>query len=265
MFEAEANKLTYRMHNLKPKKYLGQHFLTDQGAAQRIVDLLAADGSDPVVEIGPGQGVLTFRLMERFSQLTLVEVDPEAIAWLHANLPEPQPRLLHRDVLKWQPSETLEGPAAFVGNLPYNISSPFFFLLLGQLDYVAEGVFMIQKEVADRICAGPGSKTYGILSVLLGAYFHCVYAFSVPPEAFRPPPKVMSGVIRLQPRETRPEVSFPALKRVVKTAFQQRRKTLRNALKSLPLDLPESLGSQRAEQLEIEVFVDLARQLGGGE
>ena len=249
---------------LNPKKHLGQHFLHDQQVASRIVDTLQATPDQPVVEIGPGEGVLTHRLAARYPDLTLIEVDPEAVAHLQRHLPPPQPRIVHTDVLKWDLPGSLPGPAAFIGNLPYNISSPIFFQLLEQRAYVAEGVFMIQKEVAERICAPPGSKTYGILSVLLQAYFEVGYAFSVPPGAFRPPPKVMSGVIRLVPRPDPPAVAFEPLRRVVKAAFQQRRKTLRNALKGLALPASpewEAWAGQRAEQLSVADFVRLAQQL----
>lgn len=249
---------------LKPKKHLGQHFLYDPLLAHRIVATLQAPAPTPVVEIGPGEGVLTHHLVARYPDLTLIEVDPDAVAHLQRHLPSPAPRLLQTDVLRWDPPSTLTAPAAFIGNLPYNISSPIFFLLLAHREWVREGVFMIQKEVAERICAPPGSKTYGILSVLLQAYFEVEYAFSVPPEAFRPPPKVMSGVIRLLPRPDPPAVSFAALRQVVKAAFQQRRKTLRNALKGVPLrDFPAwaEWGGRRAEQLSVAEFVVLAQQL----
>lgn len=256
------HNLPHPMDKLKPKKHLGQHFLHDEQAAQRIVDSLAALPEERVVEIGPGEGVLTRMLSPRYPQFMAVEVDAEAVGYLTQHL-DPAPRIVHRDVLKWTPSDSLDGPAHFIGNLPYNISSPFFFLLLEQLDWVKTGVFMIQKEVAQRICAGPGSKTYGVLSVLLGAYFEREYLFSVAPGSFRPPPKVMSGVIRLQKRAELPDVSFAALRQVVKAAFGQRRKTLRNALKSLSFSPapPEAWLSLRAEQLDTEAFISLANSL----
>lgn len=249
------------MDYLKPKKHLGQHFLRDSRVAQRIVDTLQAEPDAQVVEIGPGEGVLTRSLASRYPNFLAIEVDAEAVWHLQKNL-HPAPKVIHRDVLQWQPSAELERPAHFIGNLPYNISSPFFFMLLENRAWVKEGVFMIQKEVADRICADPGGKTYGILSVLLGTYFELNYEFSVPPGAFRPPPKVMSGVMRLVARPVFPDVDFESLRRVVKAAFGQRRKTLRNSLKSLGLDLSElseDWGSQRAEQLPLEVFWELSR------
>ncbi|MEZ4772419.1 MAG: 16S rRNA (adenine(1518)-N(6)/adenine(1519)-N(6))-dimethyltransferase RsmA [Bacteroidia bacterium] len=252
------------MQNLKPKKYLGQHFLTDLSVAQKIVGLLSAPPSATVIEIGPGQGVLTAFLFEKYPSLKLLEVDPEAVTYIQTQFAKYSPDIIHQDVLKWNPAENLDAETYFISNLPYNISSPFFFLMLENLAQVKEGVFMIQKEVAERICAGKGSKTYGILSVLLGAYFNLKYEFSVPPHVFRPPPKVMSGVIRMVKKEVLPDVDFPQFKQLVKAAFNQRRKTLRNALKGIELnDFPEKEEwlSLRAEQLSVDDFVRLAREM----
>ncbi len=249
------------MAKLRPKKHLGQHFLHDGAAAQRIVGALQADQQATVVEIGPGEGVLTRYLFERFENFTAVEVDPEAVMFLKHNLSHDL-RIVHRDVLQWEPEQELGDEIHFIGNLPYNISSPFFFKLLENREKVKEGVFMIQKEVADRICAGPGSKTYGILSVLLGTYFDLSYEFSVPPGAFRPPPKVMSGVIHLLAKDPTPDVPFEELRKIVKAAFGQRRKTLRNALKSLDIpweQLPEDWPTRRAEQMPVEAFWQLLK------
>jgi 16S rRNA (adenine1518-N6/adenine1519-N6)-dimethyltransferase len=252
------------MHNLKPKKHLGQHFLKDPSVATRIVGLLSAGKNDTVVEIGPGQGVLTRLLFGAYARLLLIEVDPEAVAYLRAHYADQEVEILHQDVLQWQMAGEIPTDSFFIGNLPYNISSPFFFHLLERLAYIQEGVFMIQKEVAERICATEGSKTYGILSVLLGAYFEREYAFSVPPGVFRPPPRVMSGVIRLRRKAELPPVGYADLKQVVKAAFGKRRKTLRNALKALSFsDFPEkeSWFAQRAEQLSIASFLTLTRHL----
>ncbi|MEL6672954.1 MAG: 16S rRNA (adenine(1518)-N(6)/adenine(1519)-N(6))-dimethyltransferase RsmA [Bacteroidota bacterium] len=252
------------MDKLKPKKYWGQHFLRDGRTAEKIVQSLTAPAGAQVVEIGPGQGVLTELLLPAYPDLMVVEVDPEAVAYLKANLSAEKLQIVHQDVLQWKPAQHLKAPAYFIGNLPYNISSPFFFLLLENLEWVKEGVFMIQKEVAKRICADPHSKVYGILSVLIGAYFERQYAFTVPPGVFRPPPKVDSGVIRLVPKTSLPDLPFDTLKRVVKTAFGQRRKTLRNALKSLEFeDFPEKEAwfQKRAENLEIQEFIHLASHL----
>jgi 16S rRNA (adenine1518-N6/adenine1519-N6)-dimethyltransferase len=249
------------MDRLKPKKHLGQHFLNDAQVTRRLVDTLQAGAEASVVEVGPGEGMLTRHLVSRYPDFVAVEVDPEAVFFLQKNL-HPRPRVVHCSVLQWQPADELSHPAHFIGNLPYNISSPFFFMLLENRAWVREGVFMIQKEVADRICAAPGSKAYGVLSILLGTYFELSYAFSVPPGAFRPPPKVMSAVIRLVAREAAPEVDYQALRKVVKAAFGQRRKTLRNALKGMNIDLtqlPQDWGGQRAEQLPMEAFWTLSR------
>ncbi len=245
--------------SVKPKKHLGQHFLREPRIADRIVDLLQADSAFPVVEIGPGPGVLTERLLPKYPLFYAVEVDPEAIAWLENRFTWQPDRLIQADVLKWEPASV--GPAAYIGNLPYNISSPFFFQLLENRSLVREGVFMIQKEVAERICAGPGSKTYGILSVLLGAYFDVKYGFTVPPGVFNPPPKVNSGVIRMVPLAEPSAIPLGTLKHVVKAAFNQRRKTMRNALKGLnfePFPELESWMDLRAEQLPVTGFLRLA-------
>lgn len=252
------------MHNLKPKKYLGQHFLTNLEVASRIVHSLRAEAENTVVEIGPGEGVLTQFLVERFKHLLLLEVDQDAVVFLQQRFAKANIQLHQVDVLKWRIAEELTEEVSFIGNLPYNISSPIFFQLLEHRDKVKEGVFMVQKEVGQRICAKEGNKTYGILSVLLGAYFDLEYLFTVPPSDFRPPPKVDSGVIRMSRKSELPDIEFKVLKRVVKQAFNQRRKTLRNSLKSL--DLPDFEGKEellklRAEQLSVEAFIRLAGML----
>ncbi|MDW3651352.1 MAG: 16S rRNA (adenine(1518)-N(6)/adenine(1519)-N(6))-dimethyltransferase RsmA [Bacteroidia bacterium] len=252
------------MHNLKPKKFWGQHFLTDLGIAQKIVDLCPADSTDTVIEIGPGQGVLTQFLLPKYPAFKVVEIDPDAVTYLLGQLGMKEEQIIHKDVLKWQMQEDIPADSHFVGNLPYNISSPFFFQLLENLPYVKSGAFMIQDEVARRICAGPGSKTYGILSVLLGAYFDLKYEFKVPPGVFRPPPKVMSGVLSLKRKDELPEIEFPQLKRVVKQAFSMRRKTLRNALKTIEFKNREQfdeLFTRRAETLSVEEYLMLTRNL----
>ncbi|MEM6264657.1 MAG: 16S rRNA (adenine(1518)-N(6)/adenine(1519)-N(6))-dimethyltransferase RsmA [Bacteroidota bacterium] len=247
------------MHNLKPKKYLGQHFLRNEDIALRIVDALTAAPDDQVVEIGPGEGVLTKYLFDKYPNLSLVEVDPDAVTFITQRF-DPPPVIFHEDILTWAIGEHLSLNAFLIGNLPYNISSPIFFRILENRQHIQEGVFMIQKEVAERICAGPGSKTYGILSVLIGHYYEVEMVLKVRPGAFRPPPKVDSAVIRMKRKDQQEAVPFSDLKHVVKSAFGQRRKTLRNALKGIPLaDFPEKaeLLSKRAEQLDIQTFVKL--------
>ena len=222
---------------VRAKKALGQHFLTDQNIARTIVDALECEGSLPadVLEIGPGMGVLTQYLLKREDlDLKMVELDGESVDYLLTHFPNMQGRLFQADYLKLDIHKIIPCPYRIIGNFPYNISSQIFFKILDDKDYVPEIVCMIQKEVADRIAEGPGSKTYGILSVLLQAWYDIDYIISVGSGAFCPPPKVQSAVIRLR-RNSRSELGCDEklFKTVVKTAFNQRRKTLRNALKPL--------------------------------
>ncbi|MFN0199990.1 MAG: 16S rRNA (adenine(1518)-N(6)/adenine(1519)-N(6))-dimethyltransferase RsmA [Bacteroidia bacterium] len=251
------------MDKVKPKKSLGQHFLTDKQLAQKIVRTLTAPENAQVVEIGPGMGILTQYLVEKFPSFRVVEIDSEAVAFLTERF-ENRLTIIHQDVLAWQPAKDLQPDAYLIGNLPYNISSPIFFHLLENKIYVKEGVFMIQKEVAERICAKAGNKTYGILSVLLGYYYELKYEFSVPPSVFSPPPKVMSAVLSMKRRENVADITFSDFKRVVKAAFNQRRKTLRNALKGLAIndfEGKEKLLDLRAEQLQIADFIHITQHL----
>ncbi len=252
------------MNTVRPKKHLGQHFLKDKALALRIVDLLACPKNHPVIEIGPGRGVLTQFLLERYPNLWLIEVDPEAVRYIEKQFEAHSPRIYQEDILKWDMTEEIPLNSYFIGNLPYNISSPIFFRVLEHMEFIQKGVFMIQKEVADRICSPPGNKTFGILSVLLGAYYDLSYAITVSPQVFIPPPKVKSAVIVLNRKTELPNVSFSQLKRVVKQAFNQRRKTLKNALKGLEFeDFPkkEEIMCMRAEQLRVDQFVFLAQRL----
>lgn len=249
------------MENLKPKKHLGQHFLHDENIARKIVGALVATEADSVVEIGPGMGVLTKYLADKHPNLGLVEFDPDAVAYLGHHFP--QVKVWHADFLKWNFADSLSQSTFFIGNLPYNVSSPIFFRLLENQEWVRQGVFMVQKEVAQRICAGPESKEYGILSVLLGAYFDLKYLFTVSEKVFHPRPKVLSAVFSMTRKEALPDIPFEKLAPVVKAAFGQRRKTLRNALREFPKssELPESILSARAEQLDIPTFLEIARLL----
>ncbi len=254
------------MHKVTPKKYLGQHFLKDKMIAQKIVNSLTAAGEDTVVEIGPGQGILTQFLMESFPNLWLIEIDPEAANFLRKKFDATRLQIKLTDILKWDIEKDIPEDSFFVGNLPYYISSPIFFKLLENIAYIQEGVFMIQKEVAERICAEKGNKTYGILSVLLGAYFDMKYLFSVSPKVFSPPPKVTSGVIYLKRKPTTPDIAFNQFKFVVKRAFNQRRKTLKNALKGLEFEYFENLDQLyplRAEQLSFQDFILLTKHYKG--
>ena len=252
------------MHNLKPKKYWGQHFLKDLDIARRIVGLLPQNPEESVIEIGPGAGVLTQFLLPQYPLLRLIEVDPEAVQYLKHTFHDYELQLTLVDILKWDWDAIRPGPISLIGNLPYNISSPILFKILEHRSLVNTGVFMLQKEVAERICASPGNKSYGILSVLLGAYFELSYEFSVPPHVFRPPPKVHSGVIKMSRKPQDPTVPFSDFKRLVKAAFNMRRKMLRNALKSFDFEHPaqfQHLMTQRAEQLSIEQFISLTDAL----
>ncbi|MBO4466316.1 MAG: 16S rRNA (adenine(1518)-N(6)/adenine(1519)-N(6))-dimethyltransferase RsmA [Bacteroidales bacterium] len=254
------------MSEVRAKKALGQHFLTDQSIARSIVDALSADGVRDVLEVGPGMGVLTQYLLQRPDiDLKMVELDGESVAYLMRHFPGMEGKLLEADYLKLNIQKIFPGPYRVIGNFPYNISSQIFFKILEDKDLVPEVVCMIQKEVADRIAEPPGSKTYGILSVLLQAWYDIEYVLSVGPGAFNPPPKVKSAVIRLR-RNDRTELGCDEklFKQVVKTAFNQRRKTLRNAMKPLlkeGADTTDPIFELRAEKLGVEDFVRLTRMI----
>jgi 16S rRNA (adenine1518-N6/adenine1519-N6)-dimethyltransferase len=249
---------------VRPKKHLGQHFLRDQNIARKIVDALPIDVK-VVIEVGPGTGVLTQFLADRYADLFLIEIDNESIEFLKNAYPTLGDRIIRGDFLELD-LRTLSGKLwSVIGNFPYNISSQIFFKVLEQRQIVNHVVGMVQKEVAQRIASPPGSKEYGILSVLLQAYYDIKLLFTVPPGVFHPPPKVNSAVLSLTRNKTQrldcDEVLFV---KVVKQAFQTRRKTLRNALKNL--NLPESLQShellnKRAEQLAVSDFVFLTKHL----
>lgn len=246
---------------VRPKKSLGQHFLTDRQVAARIVDAFQPDLGAEVVEIGPGTGALTRFLVERPNRPVLFEVDAESVDYLKANYTEEQIRVIHTDFLQSGFSEIENEHIAVISNFPYNISSQIFFKILENRNRVGLVVGMLQKEVAQRMAAPPGSRTYGILSVLLQAYYEVKILFHVPPGVFNPPPKVMSSVIRLERNQVlRLPCDEELFVRVVKTAFGQRRKTLRNALKGL--NLPAGFYASdrmglRAEQLSVSDFVEL--------
>ena len=254
------------MH-VRPKKHLGQHFLHDANIARKIVQALPEDCLS-VLEIGPGKGVLTGLLLERYGRLTVVEKDAEAVAYLQKKFDEQHLHILEADFLRLPPDQWGEGQVCLIGNLPYNISGPIFFKVLEAAEKIPAAVFMIQKEVAERIVAPPGNKTYGILSVLLQNFFRIEYLFGVPPQVFSPPPKVQSAVIRLVRKESFPPVDKTLFVQLVKTAFNQRRKTLRNSLKKLNLpriNRAEAFLAQRAEQLRPEDYVKLYQKLYEGE
>ncbi len=251
---------------VRAKKALGQHFLTDQSIARGIVDALTAGGVRDVLEIGPGMGVLSQYLLQREDiDLRLVEIDQESVDYLLTHYPGIEGKLYMADYLKLDIRQLFSGSYRVIGNFPYNISSQIFFKILDDKDLVPEVVCMIQKEVAERIAEKPGSKTYGILSVLLQAWYDIEYLFSVGSGAFCPPPKVQSAVIRLR-RNSRSELGCDErlFRQVVKTAFNQRRKTLRNALKPiLPegFDTSSELFELRAERLSVEDFIALTQTI----
>ena len=247
---------------VRAKKALGQHFLTDQSIAMKIVDSLSQSEIRDVLEIGPGMGVLTQYLLKRDDlELKLVELDGESVEYLLTHFPGMQGKLYQADYLKLDIHTLFSGQYRVIGNFPYNISSQIFFKILEDKDMVPEVVCMIQKEVAERIAEKPGSKTYGILSVLLQAWYDIDYIVSVGSGAFCPLPKVQSAVIRLR-RNSRSSLGCDEklFKTVVKTAFNQRRKTLRNALKPLlneSIDSSDPVFDLRAERLSVEDFVAL--------
>jgi len=250
------------MGRVQPKKNLGQHFLKDAGIAGRIAGSLTGVGYDSVLEIGPGMGVLTGFLMERgFRDFRVIEIDNESVHYLHEHFPELK-GILTGDFLSMDLDAYFPDKMGIIGNFPYNISTQILFKVLKHREKVVEVSGMLQKEVAERICAGPGSKTYGILSVLLQAFYKAEYLFTVSEHVFQPPPKVKSGVIRLTRNSVESLDCDEALFfRVVKASFNQRRKTLRNSVRSafeLKREDYEDFGL-RPEQLSVDQFVKLTR------
>ena len=255
------------MQQVKPKKALGQHFLTDMGVARRIAGTLDGFVGLPVIEVGPGMGVLTQFLLEKGHDLTVVEIDTESVAWLESHMPALNGHIVEADFLKLDLGSIAgDGKFCVTGNYPYNISSQIFFHVLEWKDRVECCSGMLQKEVAERIAAAPGSKARGILSVLMQAWYDAEYLFTVDEHVFNPPPKVKSGVIRL----TRNGVvdlgcDWGVFKTVVKTTFGQRRKTIRNSFKPLlppGAVMPDTpLAGKRPEQLSVEEFVELTNML----
>jgi len=250
------------MDFVRPKKSLGQHFLKDENIAQKIIDSLSSDCTE-VLEIGPGTGILTRFLLERKNtNLRVIEIDRDSIAYLTEHFPQLQPGIISGDFLKIESSSIFNSPTAVIGNFPYNISSQILFRVIENREMVPEVVCMLQREVAQRLASPPGSKQYGILSVLLQAWYKIEYLFTVSPQVFIPPPKVTSAVIRL----TRNSVTslgcdHVLFHSVVKTAFNQRRKTLHNALKPLCPDYSGEFAGQRAEQLSVMQFVKLTEEI----
>lgn len=269
------------MKSVRPKKQLGQHFLTDQEVAQKIANTVDACPGLPILEVGPGMGVLTQYLLPKGRPVKVVEIDTESVAYLKEHMPQLGENILEDDFLRMPLDRIFSGnPFVLTGNYPYNISSQIFFRMLEYRDLIPCCTGMIQREVALRMAAAPGSRTYGILSVLLQAWYDIEYLFTVDEHVFCPPPKVKSAVIRL----TRNSVtSLPCqealFRRVVKTTFNQRRKTLRNNIRPLltqidteqtgkgiqPKDhtewLAQPLFQKRPEQLSVQDFIQLTLSL----
>ena len=275
------------MKSVRPKKFLGQHFLKDLPTAQAIADTVDAAPGLPILEVGPGMGVLTQYLLKKGRELKVVEIDFESVAYLLKTFPELGDGLLEEDFLQMQLDRTFGGREfVLTGNYPYNISSQIFFKMLEYRHLIPVCTGMIQKEVAERLAAAPGSKVYGILSVLIQLWYDVEYLFTVEPGVFNPPPKVKSAVVRLT-RNGRTDCGCDErlLRRVVKTSFNQRRKMMRGSLKplfaalnaeraggSLPEGVADFLArpemTRRPEQLSVEEFIELTNsidRLYGGE
>jgi 16S rRNA (adenine1518-N6/adenine1519-N6)-dimethyltransferase len=250
---------------VRAKKFLGQHFLLDEDVCARIAATLSGEGYNRILEVGPGMGVLTKYLTELGKQVSLVELDRESVAYLREHFPDLSSGLIEGDFLKLNLDSHFKEQFALIGNYPYNISSQILFKMVENRHLIPEGGGMFQKEVAERVASKPGSKVYGVISVLIQAYYDVEYCFTVPPEVFNPPPKVNSGVIRLRRKENyKLDCDERLFRTVVKTAFGQRRKTLSNALKSLIKD-PEikqdEIMKLRAERLSVEDFVQLTNRI----
>lgn len=250
------------MGRVQPKKNLGQHFLTDTTIARRISDSITGNGYDTVLEIGPGMGMLTGYLIERgFPDFRVIEIDNESVHYLHLHFPDLK-NIMRGDFLSLDIDDFFPEKMGIIGNFPYNISTQILFKALKHRDKIVEIAGMLQKEVAERICAGPGSRTYGILSVLLQAFYKTEYLFTVPEHVFSPPPKVKSGVIRLIRNDVKNlDCDEAFFFRVVKACFNQRRKMLRNSVRAafeLKRDDYHEF-NLRPEQLSVDQFVLLTR------
>lgn len=255
------------MQLVKPKKFLGQHFLKDLEIAKAIADTVDAAPGLPILEVGPGMGVLTQFLISKGRKLKVVELDFESVDYLRKNYPQLEDDIIEDDFLKMHIERLFEGqPFVLTGNYPYNISSQIFFKMLEHKDQIPCCTGMIQKEVAERLAAKPGNKTNGILSILIQAWYDVEYLFTVHENVFNPPPKVKSAVIRMTRNQTTSLGCDEALfKKVVKTTFNQRRKTLRNSIKAIvgkesPI-LACEIMNKRPEQLSVQEFIQLTNQV----
>ena len=254
------------MEAVKAKKHLGQHFLKDESIAKAIADTLNFEGYTDILEIGPGMGVLTKYLLEKPINTYVIEIDKESVVYLNDNYPKLKDKIISQDFLKYNINEIFEGKQfAIIGNFPYNISTQIVFRALEYRNQIPEFSGMFQKEVAQRICEKKGTKAYGILSVLVQAFYDAEYLFTVDETVFIPPPKVKSGVLRLRRKEN---FILPCGEKlfftVVKTAFQQRRKTLRNSLKTLNLShnlREDEVFNLRPEQLNVAQFIELTQKI----
>ncbi|MGL5731489.1 MAG: 16S rRNA (adenine(1518)-N(6)/adenine(1519)-N(6))-dimethyltransferase RsmA [Bacteroidales bacterium] len=254
------------MNKVRPKKFLGQHFLTDLSVAERIADTLSDYKQYPVLEVGPGMGVLTQFMIEKGYDLKVVELDRESVPYLEQHFPALENRIIEADFLQLPLAELFDGEFCLIGNYPYNISSQIFFKVLENKELIPVCSGMIQKEVAERMAAKPGTKAYGILTVLMQAYYDIEYLFTVSEHVFNPPPKVKSAVIRMVRNDDKKLTCDEKLfKLVVKTSFNQRRKQLRNSLKAIcgkecPV-FEDIFFNKRPEQLSVQEFQDLTNLL----
>ena len=254
------------MEKVKAKKHLGQHFLKDEEVAERIANTLIGTNYNDILEIGPGMGVLTKYLLKKEKNVNVIEIDTESVDYLGTNYPQLKDKIIFGDFLKYNVNLLFDGrPFAIIGNFPYNISSQIVFRAIEFRHLIPEFSGMFQKEVAQRICEKKGSKAYGILSVLVQAFYDAQYLFTVDEHVFIPPPKVKSGVLRLT-RKADYTLPCPAklFFTVVKTAFQQRRKTMRNSLKTLNLSdtlREDPIFALRPEQLSVEEFIILTQKI----
>ncbi len=254
------------MEKVKAKKHLGQHFLKDEEVAEKIANTLVGSDYNDILEIGPGMGVLTKYLLKKDKNVNVIEIDTESVEYLETNYPQLKDKIILGDFLKYNVNLLFEGREfAIIGNFPYNISSQIVFRAIEFRHLIPEFSGMFQKEVAQRICEKKGSKAYGILSVLVQAFYEAQYLFTVDEHVFIPPPKVKSGVLRLTRKA---DYTLPCPEKlfftVVKTAFQQRRKTMRNSLKTLNLSdslREDPIFALRPEQLSVEEFITLTQKI----